>query len=92
VIKTFKHKGLSELWSKGRTSKVAAALIARIMTRLEALDVAKKPEDMNVPGFNFHALRGYKPTRYTVHVNGPLAITFAFEKEDAIAVDLENYH
>lgn len=50
------------------------------------------PEYLNLPGFNFHALRGYKPKRYTVHVNGPWCITFEFLDGNAYAVDFENYH
>ena len=92
MIRSFKHKGLSELWEKGRTAKVDAKLQDRVLRRLDALDVAGRPEDMNLPGFDFHALRGFDPTRYTVHVNGPWCITFAFEGPDAVAVDLENYH
>ena len=46
---------------------------------------------MNVPGFNFHRLRG-GTVRYTVHVNGPWCVTFEWDGDDAIAVDLENYH
>jgi addiction module HigA family antidote len=41
-----------------------------ILRRLDALDVAAKPADMNVSGFNFHSLQGFDPTRYSVHVNG----------------------
>jgi len=62
------------------------------MARLEALDAATTPEDMNLPGFDFHALRGRQPTRYTVHVNGPWAITFEFDDGDALRVDFEQYH
>jgi proteic killer suppression protein len=46
---------------------------------------------MNVPGFDYHALRG-KPLRYTVHVNGPWCITFEFADGDALRVDFEQYH
>ena len=47
---------------------------------------------MNVPGFDFHALGGFKPTRYSVHVNGPWCITFEFNGENAARVDFEQYH
>ncbi len=47
---------------------------------------------MDIPGYDFHALRGIKPRRYTVHVNGPVCITFEFEDGEAWRVDLENYH
>jgi proteic killer suppression protein len=55
------------------------------------LNAANLPGDMNLPGFDFHSLRG-KPKRYSVHVNGPWCITFEFEDGDAWRVDLEQYH
>ena len=75
----------------GRSAKVAANLRDRALLRLDALDNAERPEDLNLPGFNFHALRG-KPKRYSVHINGPWCITFEFSDGDAFRVDLENYH
>lgn len=66
-------------------------LVERILRRLEALDAVAKPDTLNVPGFNFHRLHG-KPTRYTVHVNGPWCIIFEWDGEDAVRVDLEQYH
>jgi proteic killer suppression protein len=64
----------------------------RILVRLDRLDASERPEEMNLPGFNFHALKGFTPTRYTVHVNGPWCMTFEFEDGDAWRVDLEQYH
>lgn len=92
MLKSFRSKALADLWSTGRTSKIDKKLHSRIMRRLDALEAAARPEDMNLPGFDFHSLRGFNPTRYTVHVNGPWCITFAFDGADAIQVDLENYH
>jgi toxin HigB-1 len=63
----------------------------RIMRRLEALNVTERPQDLNIPGFDFHPLGG-KPQRYSLHVNGPWCITFEFEKDDAYRVDYEQYH
>ncbi len=91
MIQSFRHKGLKELFRDGWSSKVAINLQVRILRILDALDVAVVPEDMNIPGFNFHGLQG-KPKRYTVHVNGPWCVTFAFEAGDALSVDLEQYH
>jgi proteic killer suppression protein len=92
VIKTFKHKGLAELWEKGRTARIDSKLHARILRRLDRLDVATTPAEMNLPGFDFHVLRGFKPIRYTVHVNGPWCVTFAFEGTGALDVNWEQYH
>ena len=91
MIRSFRHKGLAELFGSGTGAKVDAALRERVVRRLDALDAASAPADMNLPGFDFHALRG-KPKRYSVHVNGPWCITFEFEDGDAWRVDLEQYH
>ncbi len=71
MIKTFRSKALAELWAKGRTAKIDAKMCKRILLRLERLSLATVPEQMNLPGFDFHALRGFVPTRYSVHINGP---------------------
>jgi toxin HigB-1 len=92
MIRSFSHKGLAELWSTGTSSKVDRRLQERLMVRLDALESAKEPIDLNVPGYDFHALKGYNPTRYTLHVNGPWCITFAFVDGEAVKVDLEQYH
>ncbi|MBJ3784876.1 type II toxin-antitoxin system RelE/ParE family toxin [Devosia sediminis] len=92
MIRSFRHKGLAELWTSGRSAKLDQKLLTRIKRRLQALDVAAAPDDLNVPGFNLHALRGPVPVRYTVHVNGPWCITFSFEDKDATDVDFEQYH
>jgi proteic killer suppression protein len=92
VIRSFRHKPLRDLWRTGRSGKIDSRLHARIRERLDALDGAARPEDVNIPGYAFHALKGPRPKRYTVHVNGPICITFEFEDGDAWRVDLENYH
>lgn len=92
MIRTFASKGLAELWSTGTSRRINAAFHKRIFVRLDALDAAIRPADMAVPGFNYHALAGFSPTRYSVHVNGPWCITFEFDGEDATNVDFEQYH
>jgi toxin HigB-1 len=92
LIRSFKSKALADLWSKGRTGAIDARMHRRVLLRLDRLDVAAKPEEMNLPGFNFHALKGFAPTRYSVHVNGPWCLTFEFEDGDAWRVDFEQYH
>jgi toxin HigB-1 len=89
MIRSFRNKGLEELWRTGTTKKIDRRMAQRIMRRLEALHEAETPQDLNIPGFNFHRLND---GRYTLHVNGPWCITFEFEKDDAYRVDYEQYH
>jgi toxin HigB-1 len=91
MIKSFKHKGLAELFEKGSSHRVRQDLQSRSLRRLEALDQAESLTDLNVPGFNFHGLQG-APKRYSIHINGPWSITFEWEEGDALRVDLEQYH
>jgi len=90
VIRTFKSKALSELWTRGGSSKIDAKMHKRIFA--DRLDLAVGAEEMNVPGFDFHSLQGFNPERYSVHVNGPWCIAFEFEDCEACRVDFEQYH
>jgi proteic killer suppression protein len=77
---------------KGKSSKIDAKMHKRIFARLDRLDVAVRPEEMSVPGFDFHSLHGFDPKGYSVHINGPWCITFEFEDGEACRVDFEQYH
>jgi proteic killer suppression protein len=91
MIRSFKSRALAALWNRNDASRIRQDLVSRARIRLDALDNATQPDALDVSGFNFHRLRG-KPMRYTIHVNGPWCITFEWEGEDAIRVDLEQYH
>ena len=91
MINSFRHKGLAELFERGRTGRVRYELQLRCLRRLEVLDQTKLLADLNVPGFNFHGLQGV-PKRYSIHVNGPWCITFEWEEREALRIDFEQYH
>lgn len=91
MIKSFCHKGLAELFERGRSRMVRQDLQSRSLRRLDALDQAESLADLNVPGFNFHGLQG-TPRRYSIHVNGPWCITFEWMDGDAFKVDFVQYH
>lgn len=91
MIRSFRHKGLEEFFETGRSRRVAPDLQKRIRRRLDALHTAQKLEELNVPGFDFHSLRGL-PQRHTIHVNGPWCLTFEWIDGHAERVDLEQYH
>lgn len=57
---------------------------------LARLDSVAAPEDMNLAGWFFQALKGVD--RYSVRVSGNWRITFGWLGEDAIDVDIEDYH
>lgn len=91
MIKSFKHKGLAELFERGRSRKIKQDLQSRALRRLDALDQAEFLNELNIPGFDFHGLHGV-PKRYSIHVNGPWCITFEWADGDASNVNIEQYH
>jgi proteic killer suppression protein len=92
VIRSFRHKGLEAFFTKDDTRKVPADRLARIGRLLDRLEASKMPQDMKLPGFDFHPLKGSRKGAYAVSVSGNWRLTFRFEGEHACDVDLEDYH
>jgi proteic killer suppression protein len=92
MIKTFRHKGLKQLFETGRSSKVAADLAGRLTRQLDFLNRAIGPADMNLPGYRLHELKGERRGTWSITVSGNWRLTFTFEGADAHDVDLEDYH
>ena len=92
MIRGFRHKGLERYFSKSDRGGINAKQAARILRLLDRLDAAAKPEDMNLPGYRFHGLKGDRKGTYAVSVSGNRRITFRFEDGDAFDVNLEDYH
>lgn len=92
MIRSFRHKGLARLFAASIGRGVPAAHRERIERMLDRLDAAVRPGDMNVPGWRFHPLRGDRKGRWAVSVSGNLRLTFGFDGEDTVDIDLEDYH
>jgi proteic killer suppression protein len=92
VIRSFRSKALKRLAGTGDASKLSVPNVARVERILARLDVVHSPEDMNIPGWRFHALKGKAKGRYAVDASGNWRITFGWDGEDAVEIDLEDYH
>ncbi|MGR2740394.1 type II toxin-antitoxin system RelE/ParE family toxin [Billgrantia sp. Q4P2] len=92
MIKKIKHKGLKRLYDKGQRQGVQPNHVEDLEDILGALDSASHPQQMNLPGMDFHELTGNRKGFYSVHVNGNWVVTFTFDGEDADQVDYEDYH
>ena len=60
--------------------------------QLVALDTAHTIEDMDIPGFKLHALKGKLKGRWSIWVSGNWRITFEFRDGNAFILDYEDYH
>ncbi len=92
MITSFKHKGLELFFTKCSYKGIPAQYGSRIERMLDRLDASKKAEDMDLPGYKFHALKGDLKGEFAVSVTGNWRITYQFIGEDAMNVNLEDYH
>lgn len=92
VIKQFRHKGLRRFFESGSMAGINAAHAPRLRRQLARLDVSSSPLDMNLPGWKLHSLSGDLAGHWSVWVSGNWRLTFAFEGENAILVDYQDYH
>jgi proteic killer suppression protein len=92
MIVGFRHKGLRLLYEQGNRRKISADHIGKIERILARLDQTTQPEDMDLPGFRLHPLKGDLAGLWSVSVSGNWRIVFRFDGADVCDVDLIDYH
>lgn len=92
MIKSFRHKGLKRFYETGKASGVQTAHANRLRMQLAALDTALKIDDMDIPGFKLHPLKGKLKGRWAISISGNWRITFEFREGNAFILDYEDYH
>ncbi len=92
MIRSFRNKALRRFAETGDASKLSVRNVDRISRILRVLMEAKHPDDLDLPGFKFHRLKGELKGRYSVWVSGNYRVTFGWEGEEVTDVDLEDYH
>ncbi len=92
MIKSFRHKGLRKFYETGKVSGIQPKHEKRLRMQLVALDTATTSEDMDIPGFKLHELKGSDKGRWSIWVNGNWRITFEFRDGHAYVLDYEDYH
>jgi proteic killer suppression protein len=91
MIASWRSRALKRFFEKGDDRGIRPDWRLKLEILLDALDVAEAPEDLNTIGAGFHRLKG-KPTRWAVSVSPNWRLTFGWDGEDAVDVDLEDYH
>jgi proteic killer suppression protein len=92
VIRRFRHKGLKRLFEDADARGVRADQREKVENILAVLNRARKPEDLNLPGFRLHRLKGDLKEFWSVTVRANWRVIFRFEEGDAYDVDLIDYH
>jgi proteic killer suppression protein len=92
MIKSFHHKGLEALYTTGSKRGIQADHVAKLTRILTALDAAHAPEDLDLPAYRLHELKGREAGTWSIRVNGNWRVTFRFDGTDVILVDYLDYH
>jgi toxin HigB-1 len=92
MIRHFRHRGLKRLYEHDDRREVNPQHADKITRILARLDVAARPQELNVPGFRLHPLKGDLAGSWSITVSANWRIIFRFEKGEATDVDLVDYH
>ena len=92
MIKSFKHKGLRKFFETGSKAGIQAKHERRLRIQLAAIDTATMIDDIDLPGFNLHPLKGNRDGIWSITVNGNWRITFEFIDGNAFILNYEDYH
>ena len=92
AIKSFSHKGLEKFFNTGSTAGIQPEHRKKLRLQLVALDTAQNIEDMDIPGFRLHPLKGKKKDHWAIDVSGNWRMTFRFGEGNAYLINYEDYH
>jgi proteic killer suppression protein len=92
MIRSIRHKGLKRLYEDDDPRGVIAEHAEKLRDILARLDAATRVEDMNLPGFRLHALKGDRKGFWAVTVRSNWRVAFRFADHDALEVDYLDYH
>ncbi len=92
MMRSFRHRGLRRMFERGDVSRISPDLASRVALALADLDDARKPSDLDLPGYRLHPLKGALNGFWSISFSGNWRIIFRFDDGDAYDVDLVDYH
>ena len=92
MIESVRHKGLREFFESGSTKGIQAKHADRLRMMLAALDTAQTIDDVDIPGYRLHPLKGKLKGRWSISVSGNWRLTFEYVDGKVRLLDYEDYH
>ena len=90
MIKSFRSPRLQDFWQRGDVESIPTDWVKKIEYVLDMIDAAVEPEDLNLPGLNFHVVIEERAARYAVMISQSWRLSFSWISKNAENVDLEN--
>ena len=92
MIKSFKHKGLRLFYETGSTKGIQSKHAEKLRFHLVALDTAFEIDDLDIPGYQLHSLKGNRKGTWAISVSGNWRLTFEFADGNVYILNYEDYH
>ena len=92
MIRSFRHKGLKAFYETGSTKGVRSDHAKRLARLLGFLDQATVPDDLDLPGWRLHPLKGQLAGYWSLTVSGNWRVIFRFVDSDVELLDYLDYH
>jgi toxin HigB-1 len=92
MIVSFSHKGLEAFYLTGSKKGIQSDHAGKLRRILDALNAAMAAQELNLPSFKLHPLKGNQSGRWSIWVNGNWHVTFRFTGSDAELLDYLDYH
>jgi proteic killer suppression protein len=92
MIRSIRHKGLKRLYEDDDSRGVIAEHVEKLRDILVRLDAAGSVDDMDLPGFRLHPLKGKLKGFWAVTVRANWRVIFRFTDGEAQEVNYVDYH
>lgn len=94
MIRSFKHKGLQKFFQTGSLQGIQAMHAQRLRLILSRLNNITQIDDINLPSFRLHRLKGNMNNLWSITVQANWRITFEYDEntKDVYIVDYQDYH
>lgn len=92
MIRSFRSRALRRFFERGDESRIRADHRDTVRDILARLNASTAPEDMDLPGFRLHRLKGEYAGFWAVTVRANWRVIFRFAEGHAINVDYLDYH
>ena len=92
MIQSFRRRALKRFFERGDESRIRAEHRDTVRDILARLNASATPEDMDLPGFRLHPLKGEYAGFWAVTVRANWRVIFRFDQGHAVDVDYLDYH
>lgn len=92
MIRSFRHKGLKRLYEDDDARGLSPGHVEKLRRILARLDIAPTPQDLDLPGYRLHPLKGELKGYWAVTVQANWRVTFRLAEGHALDVDYVDYH